>query len=170
MGTSKTIALASMESMQISLASVREGTAGLNKHRKKLLEKVPNSGDWIKILSGNTTLRDIAFLTAKTGDEFAILTGKKYDILYHGCKNHCVFDDELCDLLIKGQLRIYGHSHPGEWFPMPSHDDRETLRFIGQKRSRLVSAVTGREIEFTDNVFDNLQEGRAKERECIWKC
>ena len=31
-------------------------------------------------------MKDLAFLTAKTGDEFAILKGKKEDILFHGSK------------------------------------------------------------------------------------
>ena len=81
----------------------------------------------------------------------------------HGIRNHCVFSEDLSEMLIKGQLKLYGHSHPGERFPMPSYDDRETLRLIGQKRSRLVSAVTGREIEFSDNAFNESKDEQTRE-------
>ena len=66
-------------------------------------------------------------------------------------------------MLMKGRLRLYGHSHPGERFPMPSYDDRDTLMRIGQKKSRLVSAVTVREIEFTDSAFESLKNEQYEE-------
>jgi len=59
---------------------------------------------------------------------------------------------------MKGQFELYGHSHPAEWFPIPSDDDIKTLQEIGQKKSRLVSAVTGREIIFFNNEFENGEE------------
>ena len=158
------ITLSSAKSMEISLEKVRQGKAGLSKHREALLSRVPRANDWACFPKGNISMKDIAFLTAKTGDEFAILSGKKGDILFHGIRNHCIFSEDLSEMLIKGQLKIYGHSHPGERFPMPSYDDRETLKLIGQKRSRLVSAVTGREIEFSDNVFEEAKEEQIRER------
>ncbi len=57
-------------------------------------------------------------------------------------------------MLIKKKLEIYGHSHPIETIPIPSRDDRKTLQIIGQKKSRLVSAITGKEVEFGSNEFD----------------
>lgn len=153
----KKLRLSSAKSMEISLEQVRLGKAGLNKHRESLLARVPNSYDWAVFCKESISMKDIAYLTAQTGDEFAILTGKKEDILFHGVKNHCIFTADLSELLISGQYKLFGHSHPGERVPMASRDDRETLRLIGQKKSRLVSAVTGREMEYTDNAFDNLQ-------------
>ena len=158
------IMISSAKSTEISLEKVRQGTAGLNKHREALLLRVRNANDWACFPKESITMKDIAFLTAKTGDEFAILTGKREDILFHGISNHCIFSKELSERLIKGQLKLYGHSHPGERFPMPSYDDRETLKLIGQKRSRLISAVTGREIEFSDNAFNETKEERVDER------
>lgn len=157
------IMLSSTKSIEISLEQVRKGKAGLNKHREAILARVPGSGNWAFFPKGSISMKDIAFLTAKTGDEFAILTGKKEDILFHGVRNHCIFTDELSNLLIRGQYKIYGHSHPGERFPMASQDDRKTLKLIGQKKSRLISAVTGREIEFTDSAFNNLQNESLEE-------
>ena len=162
-GEDKQIRLSSAKSMEISLEQVRLGNAGLNRHREVLLARVPNSYDWATAPKGSISMKDIAYLTAQTGDELAILSGKKEDILFHGVRNHCIFTDDLCDLLIKGQYKLYGHSHPGERVPMASRDDRETLKLIGQKKSRLVSAVTGREIEYTDNAFDNLHGNSLEE-------
>lgn len=159
----KKILLSSAKSIEISLEQVRQGKAGLNKHRKAILARVPDSYDWATFPKESISLKDIAYLTAQTGDEFAVLTGKKEDILFHGIKNHCIFTADLCELLISGQYKLYGHSHPGERVPMASRDDRETLKLIGQKKSRLVSAVTGREIEYSDNAFDNLQNESSEE-------
>jgi len=158
------ITLSSAKSMEISLEKVRQGKAGLNNHRKAMLSRVSKANEWAYFPKGSISMKDIAFLTAKTGDEFAILIGRKKDILFHGIKNHCIFSEDLSEMLMKGQLKLYGHSHPGERFPMPSYDDRETLKLIGQKKSRLVSAVTGREIEFSDNVFDEMKENQTGER------
>ena len=109
-------------------------------------------------------MKDIAFLTAKTGDEFAILKGKKEDILFHGSRYHCDFEGVLYDMLIKRQLEIYGHSHPVEIIPIPSRDDRKTLKLIRQRKSRLISAVTGKEVEYDDNEFGDFQENYEVER------
>ena len=149
------IQLSSSKSLQISLEDVKRGRAGLNKHRQSLLERVPKTGDWAKFAADSISMKDIAFLTAKTGDEFAILKGKKADILFHGSKNSCLFDGVLCDMLVGGQVRLYGHSHPAERVPAASSADRNTLSLIGQKKSRIISAITGREIEFTDWEFDD---------------
>ena len=59
-------------------------------------------------------------------------------------------------MLYAGQLQIYGHSHPGEEIPTPSKEDRETLKKIGQYKSRIISGLSGMEIEFTDDPFEIL--------------
>ena len=155
--------LSSSKSLRISLEDVKYGSAGLNKHRRQLLNRVPNTNDWARFAKNSLTMKDLAFLTAKTGDEFAILKGKKEDILFHGSKYHCDFEGVLYEMLIKGQLEIFGHSHPNEIIPIPSRDDRQTLQIIKQKKSRLISAITGKEVEFDDNEF-NLEGLQKEER------
>lgn len=145
--------VSSSKSLITSLEKVKQGKAGLNKHRQSLLNRVPKPGNWANFTKGSITMKDIAFLTAKTGDEFAILVGKKEDILFHGNKYHCLFDGAISEMLMKGQFELYGHSHPMEMFPVPSDDDIETLKKIGQKKSYLISSVTGREIEFNNHKF-----------------
>lgn len=101
------IQLSSSKSLQVSLAEVKRGRAGLNKHRQSLLDRVPATDDWAKFAADSISMKDIAFLTAKTGDEFAILKGKKEDILFHGSKNSCLFDGVLCDMLASRQLKLF---------------------------------------------------------------
>ncbi len=48
----------------------------------------------------------------------------------------------------------YAHSHPNEDNPIPSNDDRRTLKIIHQKNSIIVSATTGRVVEYSQNQFE----------------
>lgn len=146
--------LESTKSMRVSLVAIREGRDGLNSHREGLLRRVPTSGDWGKFQLESIMMKDIAYLTAYTGHEFAILRGKKEDILVHGEATRCRFDDVLVDMLKNRRLIIYGHSHPGEEIPIPSSGDRETLRQIGQRESRLISGYSGVEVVFTSDPFE----------------
>lgn len=150
------IELQSVQSMRVSLDSIRRGKGGLDEHRAAMLRRVPDIGDWAKFPREHLSMNDLAYLTAKTGHEFAILRGKREDILFHGTARRCTFDGVLVDLLLSKQLVIYGHSHPGELDPMPSASDREVLRMIGQKSSRLISALSGIETGFTDDPFEMI--------------
>lgn len=148
------IELQSAQSMRVSLESIRRGEGGLDEHRASMLRRVPNIGDWAKFPYEHLAMKDLAYLTAKTGHEFAILRGRHEDILFHGTAQRCTFDDILVDWLLSKRLTIYGHSHPGEVDPIPSQGDRGALRKIGQKSSRLISGVSGIETEFTADPFE----------------
>ena len=151
------IVLDSLRSTQVSLESIREGNAGLNAHRQAMLDRVPEIGDSAFFKYESLELIDLAYLTAKTGHEFAILRGKDMDILFHGDSNHCEFQETLVDMMVAHKLRIIGHSHPGEDDPIPSPADRMALKTIGQKKSVLVSGRTGREKEFGQSPFEDYR-------------
>lgn len=148
------IELQSAQSMRVSLESIRRGDGGLDEHRAAMLRRVPDIGDWAKFPYEHLSMKDLAYLTAKTGHEFAILRGRREDILFHGTAQRCTFDDVLADLLLSKRLVIYGHSHPGEEFPIPSPQDRKTLRSIGQPQSRLISGMSGRETTFSQDEYE----------------
>ena len=76
--------------------------------------------------------------------------------LFHGSRRNCTFDDDLAELLLSKQFRLYGHSHPGEVSPVASSEDREVLRMIGQKTSRLIAALSGVELQFSEDPFEVL--------------
>lgn len=146
--------LASRHSTRVSLAGVRIGRYELNERRKRLLSKVVNTGDYASFELDSINLMDLAYLSAKTGEEFALLRGKHEDILFHGSKSRCVFTNELESSIRKHKIRLVGHSHPGEEEPEPSLEDRAFLKEIGQSKSCVISARTGRITEFTSNPFD----------------
>lgn len=148
--------LSSGESIRVSLAAIKNGDAGLNQHRAKLLYRVPNSNDWAALKKDSVTVKDIAYLSAATHHEFALLRGKSKDILFHGDRAHCYFDDELMDLLKSKKLRLVVHSHPDYNDIKPSADDRAFLRSINQKESLIVSYITGEISSFTSNMFDDI--------------
>ena len=62
----------------------------------------------------------------------------------------CPFgNDDVLRIAIEGhKYEIYGHSHPGEPFPVASSDDKWVLRKLRQKSSKLISGMTGICIEF----------------------
>ena len=150
------IELLSTQSMRTSLMYIREGSGGLDGHRQTMLMRVPSPGDWARFPLNHLTMKDLAYLTAKTGHEFAILRGKTEDILFHGENLRCAFDDILVEMLLTKRLRIYGHSHPGEDIPVPSPQDRETLKQIAQAESKMISGRTGLEITFTLEIFNDF--------------
>ena len=62
--------------MSVSLAFIREGRGCLDSRRQNMLDKVPNSRDWASFDLGRSEMNDLAYLTAKTNHEVAILRGK----------------------------------------------------------------------------------------------
>ena len=150
------IVLDSSHSTQISLEAIREGDAGLNSHRQSMLNRVPEIGDSATFRHETLELIDLAYLTAKTGHEFAILRGKDIDILFHGDSRHCEFPETLVEMMIGHKVEIIGHSHPGEDDPVPSMADRIALIKLGQKRSVVVSGRTGKMRLFGQSAFEEL--------------
>ena len=147
------LTLSSTRSMQVSLEAVRSGKAGLDTHRQKMLDRVPKTGDWAKFKVNSIELKDLAYLTARVGDEFALLRGKHEDILFHGDKLNCRLSEFENDLKT-GKYTLEGHSHPGEEFPVPSDGDRDVLKKIGQKKSYVISARTGIAVDFGQDKFE----------------
>ena len=150
------VMLSSTKSLQVSLQAVRSGKAGLDAHRQSLLNRVPGQGDWARFELCSLELKDLAYLTAKTGDEFALLRGKKEDILFHGDPANCNFVGLLGEMLLDHKLELIGHSHPAEDRPIASSNDRIALKRIGQSKSTIISARTGMCTDFSQNEFDNL--------------
>lgn len=150
--------LASEESMRISLASLRRGDGGLNKRRQSILDRVPDSDTYASFPLNAIEYKDLAYLSAATNDEFALLRGKHEDILYHGTRFNCHIEDHdiLMDALKSHKLRLEIHSHPDVGEITASLDDRMFLRGIDQKKSKIISSYTGQIKEFTDNRFEDF--------------
>lgn len=150
----KELNLASTESFRKSLEALKTDKAKLSEKRKRMLKRVGEQNTWDKFELNSINSHDLAYLTAFSGDEFALLRGKHEDILLHGTKIKCKFEGQLYEDLRKGKYRLIVHSHPGEIVPSPSFDDRKTLKIIGQYRSKIISGISGIEIDFTQNPFE----------------
>ena len=138
------------------MKAVFDGEAGLSEKRKQLLMRVPNPGDWAEFALNSITTKDIAYLSAATHHEFALLRGKKQDILFHGTNYHCDITNDMIELLKQGKLYLVAHTHPDHGKIKPSADDRKFLQRIGQKKSLIVSYITGEEHEFSDDRYSDL--------------
>lgn len=148
------LVVASTRSTIVSLAGVRIGRYALSERRQNLFLRAPNPGDYVKLELNSLDLMDLAFLSARTGHEFAILRSKHEDVLVHGQTTSCTFKGELYDGLKAHKYELLGHSHPGEDEPEPSREDREFLKIIGQKSSTVISARTGRMVDYTEDLFE----------------
>lgn len=148
--------LSSSASTRKSLEAIRNKHAGLTQKRESILAQVSNSNDWAIFNKNAIDIKDIAYLAAKTGDEFALLRGKTKDIIFHGVQYHCHIDGELLDLLKTKKLRLIAHTHPDYGEICPSNDDRNFLKYIGQKTSKIISSITGIEQTFSANPFDDI--------------
>ena len=150
------VMLASSASLKVSLEAVRLGNAGLSERRKSLLEKVPVSGNWVMLPKESIGTKDLAFLSAATKHEFALLRGKKEAVLFYGTAQHCNFGEEWVKKLKERKYELVAHSHP-DWGPVEaSADGRKFLRYIGQKKSLIVSYITGEEKFFGYNIFEDV--------------
>lgn len=145
--------LSSSASFRKSLEAIRNGKAGLSDVRKAILNKVPNSGDDCSFERDSVTPRDIAYLSAATGDEFALLRGKDEDIVFHGKGGKCQMGSELVEQLRSRRYRLVAHTHPDYGEIVASAEDREFLKYIGQKSSLIISYITGTEVMFEQNLF-----------------
>lgn len=150
--------LASDESTRISLASIREQRDGLNRHRQSILDRVPEQETWSSFRLNAIEDKDLAYLSAATGDEFALLRGRSEDILFHGTSFHCHLEksDTLMELLISHKVRLEIHTHPDFDRVIPSSDDRRFIASFGQNSSKIISSYTGKIIEFHANIFDDI--------------
>ena len=152
----RNVFLSSMSSTRKSLEAIRNGDAGLNERRNSILARVPNSNDWAAFEYETIRIKDLAYLSATTHHEFALLRGKAKDIIFHGTELHCEFNEELLTLLINHKLRLIAHTHPDYGPIEPSAADRHFLRCIGQKKSVIISYITGCQMEFSNNMFEDF--------------
>lgn len=65
------------KSLRTSLLWIKQEKSGLDNKRNNLLNRVPQPNDWAKFNHKSIKVKDLAYLTAASGDEFALLRGKR---------------------------------------------------------------------------------------------
>ena len=143
----------SPKSYKRSLMDIAAGKAGLNQHRQNMLKKLQNSGDYARYEIDSITIRDLAYLSAATKNEFALFRSKREDIVIRGNSRACDIAGDLGEEILSRKYEWVAHSHVDGGNLTASAADRETLRKLGQRKSIIVG-IDGEEIEFYQSPFD----------------
>lgn len=143
----------SPKSYKRSLMDIAAGKAGLNQHRQNILNKLQNSGDYARYEIDSITIRDLAYLSAATRNEFALFRSKREDIIIRGNSRACDIVGDLGEEILTRKYEWVAHSHVDGGNLTASAADRETLRKLGQRKSIIVG-IDGEEIEFYQSPFE----------------
>lgn len=153
----RNIKIASPKSFRKSLEYIGAGKAGLDSKRTSIANKIPNTGDYCYLPVNTISDRDMAYLSAYFGHELSLFRSKTHDVLLHGTVDKTraptlALDKELCS----GKYKWVSHTHVVKAKLSPSLEDRQTLRKLNQKLSRLISGVDGTCMDFTQNMFEDI--------------
>lgn len=142
----------STKSYKRSLLDIRNGKAGLDKRRQNILNRMPHTGDFLKLERDSISVRDLAYLSAATSNEFTLFRGKEHDIIVRGNSMECNIEEDLSEEIIKKHFKWIAHSHVDGGPLMASVEDRKTLHKLNQAESIIVG-IDGEEIVFGQSLF-----------------
>lgn len=141
------------KSYKRSLKDIAEGKAGLSEKRQNMLNRLNESGASCRYARDTVSVRDLAYLSAATNNEFALFRSKTEDIIIRGTAKSCDVVGDLGDEILSKKYIWVAHSHIDKGNLVPSIADRETLKRLGQKKSIIVG-IDGEEVEFYLSPFD----------------
>ena len=109
----------------------------LNNRQQKLLEKLPEYDSRTVVPKKSANMPDLAALTAKTGDEFAMFTKGNVRLIVRGNAYMVNIGLEEAEQLAKQGYRWSGHTHPGvDWLCLQaSRGDMNILYCFKQEMS-----------------------------------
>ena len=140
------------------LKSLKDGKVTLRSEQKKILDKVPEVGNWVELRKKQIDVKDLAAFTVATGHEFAIFTGKTSKILVHGTSTKWHIPHKAWEIIKENQYEWTAHSHPTFTKVMASQEDRDTLNlFTWQEKSTIID-LKGEVAEFTAKTQDWIND------------
>lgn len=114
----------------------------LNNRQAALLEKLSDFDSSVEVPKKNVNLKDLAALTAKTGDEFALFTRNGIRLVIRGNQTQVAVDEERAKKLARVGYRWSGHTHPG--FDgnvlFASEGDIAVLKIFNQEQSCIINS------------------------------
>lgn len=126
----------------------RDGTVGnpnavsifgskLSKRQENLLSALGSDNSRVIVSKRDVKMKDLAALTAKTGDEFAMFTKGGERLIVRGNSTRVRIDTDEAVALASAGYRWSGHTHPGSGANVlfASAGDYAVLKAFGQKRS-----------------------------------
>ena len=130
-------------------ADVAFGAMELSQRQQAILDKLPGYGSQAVVRKRDVSMLDLAALTAKTGDEFAMFTRKGNRLIVRGDASQVpLFRSGALELNAQG-YKWSGHTHPGfdAKSLVVSNGDRKILGCFAQDNSVLYNAA-GRYVVF----------------------
>jgi len=124
----------------------------LNNRQQRLLEALPSYDSRAYISKRNVSMRDLAALTALTGDEFAMFTKGNQRLIVRGDAFKVNITSAAAKALHAQGYRWSGHTHPGtDGFSLLASDgDKAILQMFGQTASVIYNAKGIFEIFFKE--------------------
>lgn len=109
----------------------------LNTRQSNLLNKLNGYDSSIIVRKKDVNLKDLAALTAKTGDEFAMFTRGSQRLIIRGGATNININGARAQELLNAGYRWSGHTHPGSGFnvKLPSEGDLYILDKFNQSQS-----------------------------------
>jgi hypothetical protein len=129
-------------------AAIFHGYADLSKRQQGLLSSLGEYGSQVTVGKRAVSMKDLAALTAHTGDEFLMLTRKGERLIMRGSQQgfHGVVDDVWAKQMASQGWKWSGHTHPvlqgmsDLGTLMSSGGDRAILQAFGQSRSLILNS------------------------------
>ena len=85
----------------------------LNSRQRRILEQLPEYDSRIVVSKKNVNMKDLAALTAETGDEFTMFTKGQERLIVRGNSTSVRIDTEQAIQLAQSGYKWSGHTHPG---------------------------------------------------------
>lgn len=124
-------------------SAILHGYGNLSRTQQGLLDNLAEFGSQTLVRKASVSMNDLAALTAKTGDEFLMLTLGGRRMIVRGSSQgfHGLVTEEWAKQMAAQGWRLSGHTHPilrGQSSLsslMSSGGDRQILEIFGQQRS-----------------------------------
>ena len=115
----------------------------LNNRQMRLLEQLPVFDSRATVRKKDVNMRDLAALTAQTGDEYALFTRKGERQVIRGSAAMTNIDEQTAREMAAAGWRWSGHTHPGtDLFCLYSSEgDRLVLDAFGQETSVIYNSL-----------------------------
>ncbi len=119
--------------------AIWRGYASLSRIQQEVLNQLPGKGSQKLIPKGIFKLKDLAALSASTGDEFAMFTMAGRRLIMRGTRDGVPVNQELAASLAKKGWRWSAHTHP-DGSLRSSAGDRLILSEFGNKQSAILTS------------------------------
>lgn len=130
--------------------AIRMVGARSSDRQKRLLEVLPKFDSHVTLKKRQVFMKDLAALTAYTGDEFALFTRGKSRMVGRGNSKSVNIDTKMATQLAREGWKWSGHTHPDVSLTAltSSSGDRLILECFTQQTESIIYTDSGKRIRF----------------------